>query len=158
MLLLIGSKKNCIGPVFFLPRHSGKGLRCRSIQAGITAITEELKMIKKLIASSVMATLVLALAGCDATTRSAPGNTTLGAAAAGGLGGAAIGAATGHGTKGALIGAGVGTLGGAVVGQQMERNRDRAIMQQQQVQGAYDAGYRDAGAPPPPPPPPPRTY
>jgi hypothetical protein len=44
----------------------------------------------------------------------------------------------------------VGTLGGALVGQQMERNRDRQQMQQMQVQGAYNQGYTDAQPPPPP--------
>jgi hypothetical protein len=110
-------------------------------------------MVKRILAGSVIASLVLVLAGCDTATMNAPGNTTLGSAAVGGLGGAAVGAATGHGTKGALVGAGVGTLGGALVGQQMERNRDRQVMQQQQVQGAYNQGYMDAAAPLPPPPP-----
>jgi hypothetical protein len=117
------------------------------------AENKELKMVKRFIAGTVMTSLVLALAGCDTATMSAPGNTTLGSAAVGGLGGAAIGAATGHGTKGALVGGALGTLGGALVGQQMERNRNNAAMQQQQVQGAYNQGYMDAGAPPPPPPP-----
>jgi osmotically inducible lipoprotein OsmB len=112
-------------------------------------------MVRKVLVGSVLASLVLALSGCDATTMNAPGNTTLGSAAVGGLGGAAIGAATGHGTKGALIGGAVGAAGGALVGNQMERNRQNAQYQQQ---GAYNAGYVDGAGGPPPPPPPPRTY
>lgn len=114
---------------------------------------------KKLIVLTVLAAFSVALTGCDATTRSAPGNTTLGSAAAGGLGGAAIGALVDDDNRGrnALIGAGIGTLGGAAVGSMAERNRDRQQIQQMQVQGAYDAGRRDAnyGSYPPPPPPPP---
>lgn len=108
-------------------------------------------MLKKLITVSLAASMLAALTGCDTATANAPGNTTMGGAAVGGLSGAAIGAMASkdHG-KGALIGAGVGTLGGALVGSQMENNRNKAAMQQQQVQGAYSAGYQDAkGAPPP---------
>lgn len=113
---------------------------------------------KKLIVLTVLAAFGAVLTGCDATTMSAPGNTTLGSAAAGGLGGAAIGAlASKDSGKGALIGAGIGTLGGAALGSMAESNRDRHQMQQMQVQGAYEAGRRDAnyGSYPPPPPPPP---
>lgn len=113
---------------------------------------------KKLIVGALLAALALALTGCDPATMNAPGNTTL-ATTAGGAGlGALIGGAHGRGGKGALTGAAIGGLGGYAVGATMENNRNRAIQQQQQVQGAYDAGYRDAQAPPPPPPPPPRSY
>lgn len=106
---------------------------------------------KRLIVGLLLASMALALVGCDTATAQAPGNTTLGSAAVGGLGGAAVGAlaSKNHG-KGALIGAGVGTLGGALVGSQMENNRMKAQMQQQQMQGAYNQGYIDSQAPPPP--------
>ena len=106
-------------------------------------------MLKKLIVVSLAASLSLIIAGCDPATRNAPGNTTLGSAAVGGLAGAGIGAATG-GSKGALIGGAIGTGGGALLGNMAERNRDQAIMQQQQQQGAYNQGYIDARPAPPP--------
>jgi osmotically inducible lipoprotein OsmB len=117
--------------------------------------TKEHEMLKKLAVLAIITSLALAmLAGCASPqTMNAPGNTTLGSAAVGGLSGAAIGAAVSkdHG-KGALIGGAVGTVGGAMVGKTMENNRDKAMYQQQQVQGAYQQGQYDAryGTPPPP--------
>src|SRR5690606_20290301 len=70
---------------------------------------------KSIITVSLLAALVVPFAGCDTTTRSAPGNTTLGGAALGGLTGAAIGAHN-NGTKGALVGGGLGALAGGVIG------------------------------------------
>ena len=93
---------------------------------------------KKIFTISLLAALCVPFAGCDATTARAPGNTTLGGAALGGLTGAGIGAAT-NGSKGALVGGLIGTAGGALVGNQMERNRD----------AAYGQPYA-APAPPPP--------
>lgn len=115
-------------------------------------------MVRRLTVLAVLLSFVLALAGCDTATQAAPGNTTLSGAAIGGLSGAGIGAlaSKNHG-KGALVGGLVGTAGGAIVGNQMEQNRNRAMMQQQQVQGAYNQGYVDAQGPLPPPPPP-RSY
>jgi hypothetical protein len=106
---------------------------------------------KKLISMSLLALMALGMSGCDTTMANAPGNTTLGGAAVGGLTGAGIGALTGHGTKGALVGGLIGTAGGAVVGNQMERNR----AMQQQMQSPYQAGLMPQGAPPPPAP---RSY
>lgn len=90
---------------------------------------------KSLITVSLLAVLCVPFAGCDATTARAPGNTTLGGAALGGLTGAGIGAAT-NGGKGALVGGLIGTAGGALVGNQMERNRDAAQYGQQPYYGA----------------------
>lgn len=103
---------------------------------------------KKLIVLTMLASIGAALTGCDATTMSAPGNTTLGSAALGGLAGAGIGAAT-NGSKGALVGAGIGTLGGAALGATAEANRDRQQLQYMREQNAYQAGRLDASAPPP---------
>lgn len=115
----------------------------------------------KLIVLTMLASLSFALAGCDATTRSAPGNTTLGSAAVGGLAGAGIGGLTG-GTKGALVGTAIGATGGALLGSAAERNRDQQQIQQMQVQGAYQQGAADAMYAPPRPPaaygPGPRSY
>lgn len=106
---------------------------------------------KRLIAAVVLAAFGPALSGCDTTTASAPGNTTLGSAAVGGLGGAAVGAlASKNRGKGALIGGAVGTLGGALVGQQMEANRDRQKLRQLEQERAYEQGYMDARSAPPP--------
>jgi outer membrane lipoprotein SlyB len=106
---------------------------------------------KRIVAAIVLAAFGLALSGCDTTTASAPGNTTLGSAAVGGLGGAAVGAlASKNKGKGALIGGAVGTLGGALLGQQMEANRDRQKLQQLEKQRAYEEGYSDAQQAPPP--------
>ncbi len=106
---------------------------------------------KRLIAGMVAAAIAFTLTGCNTTTADAPGNTTLGAAAVGGLGGATVGAlASKNKGKGALIGGAVGTLGGALVGQQMEANRDRAKLQQLQQESAYQQGYIDAQQTPPP--------
>lgn len=80
---------------------------------------------KKLYTVSLLAALCIPFAGCDTTTRSAPGNTTLGGAALGGVTGAAIGAHN-NGTKGALVGGTIGALGGGLIGNQMERNRNAA--------------------------------
>lgn len=84
---------------------------------------------KKLITASLLAALCVPFAGCDTTTRSAPGNTTLGAATLGGVTGAAIGAHN-SGTKGALVGGVLGAGAGGLVGNQMEKNRDAAYGQQ----------------------------
>lgn len=106
---------------------------------------------KRVIAATVLAAFGLALSGCDTTTANAPGNTTLGAAAVGGLGGATVGAlASKNRGKGALIGGAVGTLGGALVGQQMEANRDRQKLRQLEQERAYEQGYQDAQSAPPP--------
>jgi len=111
---------------------------------------------RNLLILSLLASMALSMTGCDTTTGGiAPGNTTLGSAAIGGLGGAAVGAMTGHGTKGALVGAGVGTLGGAVVGQMMENNNRKAAAAQQGYYGApapapaYRGGAAGYGAPAP---------
>jgi outer membrane lipoprotein SlyB len=67
------------------------------------------------------------------------------------LGGAAVGAlASKNRGKGALIGGAVGTLGGALVGQQMEANRDRQKLRQLEQEKAYEQGYTDAQSAPPP--------
>lgn len=104
---------------------------------------------KKLIVLTVLASFSTVLAGCDPATMSAPGNHTLGSAAAGGLGGAAIGAMA-HSKdrgKGALVGGAVGALAGGAIGSAQEANRDRHMMNQMQQQQAYEAGVRDAGGP-----------
>lgn len=97
---------------------------------------------KAIITASLLAALTIPFAGCDATTARAPGNTTLGGAALGGLTGAGIGAAS-NGSKGALVGGLIGTAGGALVGNQMEKNRDAAAAQQ----GYYGAPQPAYGAP-----------
>lgn len=120
---------------------------------------------KKLIVLTMLASFGAALTGCDATTMSAPGNTTLGSAALGGVTGAGIGALA-HSKdrgKGALVGGALGAGTGALLGSMAERNRDRQALQEMQVRDAYNRGAADAtyGAPPPPPPsayPPPRSY
>jgi len=104
---------------------------------------------KKLISMSLLALMALGMSGCDSTTANAPGNTTLGGAAIGGLSGAGIGAMA-HGTKGALVGGLIGTAGGAVVGNQMERNRNAQMMQQNQYQSPYQAGLMPQSGPPAP--------
>ena len=100
-------------------------------------------MLKKMFAFAAIGSLAAVLiSGCATPqTMNAPGNTTLGSAAVGGLSGAALGAAIDdkHRGRGALLGGTIGTLGGALVGQQMEKNRDDAMRQ-------------------PPPPPPPTRY
>jgi hypothetical protein len=83
---------------------------------------------KKLFTVSLLAALCVPFAGCDTTTRNAPGNTTLGAATLGGVTGAAIGAHN-SGTKGAVVGGLLGAAGGGLIGNQMERNRDAAYGQ-----------------------------
>lgn len=99
---------------------------------------------KSIITIALLGALCVPFAGCDATTARAPGNTTLGGAALGGLTGAGIGAAT-NGGKGALVGGLIGTAGGALVGNQMERNRDAAAQQP----GYYGApAYQQAPAAP----------
>jgi len=109
---------------------------------------------KKLFTVSLLAALCVPFSGCDATTARAPGNTTLGGAALGGLTGAAIGAHN-NGTKGALVGGAIGTLAGGVVGNQMERNRDAAYgaPAPAPAYGSAPAGYGAPapgfGAPPP---------
>lgn len=112
-------------------------------------------MVRKLIVGSLLASLVLSLVGCDSATMGAPGNTTLSSAAVGGLSGAGLGAALNEKNRasGALIGAGVGTLAGGLLGQQMEKNRDRA-QQQPPPPGPYGPGYMGPQQAPPPP----RTY
>ncbi len=107
---------------------------------------------KKFMALAVVAGLSLNLVGCDAQTRNAPGNTTLGSAAVGGLAGAGIGAIADSNNRGrgALIGAGVGTLGGAALGSMAENNRNQQQINQMQQQNAYQAGYTDANRGPAP--------
>ena len=107
-------------------------------------------MLKQFLAVTLAASTLILASGCDTTTRNAPGNTTLGSAAVGGLAGAGIGAlASKDSGKGALIGGAIGAGSGALLGNMAERNRDQAIMQQQSTQGAYNQGYIDARSTPP---------
>lgn len=113
---------------------------------------------KKLFTASVLAVLAVAFTGCDTTSRNAPGNTTLGAATIGGLSGAGIGALTGHGTKGALVGGAIGTVGGAIVGNQMEKNQQAAQQRAYYAPAPAGVGAPASGFVTPPPPPGPVSY
>ena len=88
----------------------------------------------KLVATFLMASLALALAGCQPG--QGPGTPVGNSAAIGGLSGAGIGALVDRKNPlaGAAIGGAVGTVGGAMYGQQAQQNQQY------------------------PPPPPPRNY
>ena len=106
----------------------------------------------KLIVLLLLASMVLALTGCETTSGRTGGfgNNTANGAALGALGGAGVGALIG-GKKAAWTGAAVGAVGGGLMGNQYDQNKA-------QVQGAYQQGRMDGGAGYPPPPQGPPSY
>lgn len=98
---------------------------------------------QKLVGVAVAAALAVSLAGCATTGGGIdPHSKTTQGAVLGGLGGAAVGAIAGpeKALQNAAIGGAVGAVGGGLIGNQMEKQENRA----------YQQGYYDAAAPPPP--------
>jgi hypothetical protein len=115
---------------------------------------KELQFMNKLMIGFLLASMALAMSGCDTTTGQPAGlgNNTLNGAALGALGGAGVGSLIG-GKKAAWTGAAVGGLGGAMMGNQYDKNKAQ--------QGMYGAPPPSYGAPPPnygAPPPGPPSY
>ncbi len=88
------------------------------------------------------AALALGLGACSDGQMTQGGRDTLIGTGVGALAGAAIGSFTAHAGVGALIGAGAGALGGYLWNQHEVAQRQAAERRQQQLNAAYQSGYR----------------